>query len=174
MWSCYRIWFKTLIQISLTQCRLYQGTVYEVKSLFLGMLSISSLIRLLRDVGCLSHAHASSNYVRMLRHASCHIVVTITDPKIHLSIRSHTQSLYLYHFVVMTTVIITRYSSHFAINLFTLLNLEILTFRFQLSCTLSNNIINIQNILLFLIINFASVLCSIFYHSLNLDTLKHY
>lgn len=136
--------------------------MYEVKSLFLGMLSISSLIRLLRDVGCLSHAHASSNYVRMLRHASCHIVVTIMDPKIHLRIRSHTQSLYLYHSVVMTTVMITRYSSHFAINLFTLLNLEILTCRFQLSCTFSNNIVNIQNILLFLITNFASVLCSLF------------
>ena len=136
--------------------------MYEVKSLFLGMLSISSLIRLLRDVGCLSHAHASSNYVCMLRHASCHIVVTITDPKIPLRIRSHTQSPYLYHFVVTTAVIITRYSSHFAINLFTLLNLEILTCRFQLPCTFSHNVINIQNILLLLISNFVSFfLCSL-------------
>ena len=132
--------------------------MYEVKSLFLGMVSISSLIRLLRDVGCLSHAHASSNYVRMLRHASCHIVVTIMDPKIHLGIRSHTQSVYLYHFVVMTAVIITRYSSHFATYLFTLLNLVILKCRFRLSCTFSNNILNVQNILLFLISNFVNVL----------------
>ena len=126
------------------------------------MVSISSLIRLLRDVGCLSHAHASSNYVCMLRHASCHIVVTITDPKIHLRIRSHTQSVYLYHFVVETAVIITRYNSHFAINMFTLLNLEILTCRFQLSCTFSNNNLNVQNILLFLISNSVNILYSLF------------
>ena len=144
--------------------------MYEVKSLFLGMVSVSSLIRLSRDVGCLSHAHASSNYVRMLHHASCHICCHHYGPQNPFTYQiAHAVSLYC--FVVITAVIIMLYTSHFAIFVY--------TYKFKNSDMSLSTVMYVlkqysehSDILLFFSSNFVSVLCSLFYLFINLSPLK--